>query len=457
MRHGGIYDQIGFGFHRYSTDREWLVPHFEKMLYDQAMLATAYLGAYQATGKKIYANTAKEIFTYVLRDLKAPEGAFYSAEDADSEGEEGKFYVWTEEEFRQLFDKEEADLMVPVFNVEKKGNFREETTGKSAGKNIPYLGKPLAEISSDLGIPLAGLEVRIDAGRRKAFEVREKRIHPHKDDKILTDWNGLMIAALATGGQVLGEKSFENEAKGAAGFIMSRMRDTKGRLFHRYRDGEAGITANLDDYAFMTWGLIELYEASFDVKYLNWALELNTGMLEHFWDTVGGGFFFTPDDGENLLVRKKEVYDGAIPSGNAVAMHNLLRLARLTGRSEFDELAARISKAFSNQINQFPSGYTQFLSSVDFGLGPSCEVILAGPSQDDGLRDLLKVLRSGYIPNLVVIYRPSGEKLDEIVKIAPFVEENPPLDGKPTAYVCRNKICYKPTTDPGEMMKRLEA
>jgi len=456
IRQGGIYDQIGFGFHRYSTDREWLVPHFEKMLYDQAMLALAYIEAYQATGKRIYADTAKEIFTYVLRDMKSPEGAFYSAEDADSEGVEGKFYVWTEAEFRELFDQEEADLLVRVFHVEKNGNFREETGAKSAGNNIPYLGKSLTEISSDLGILSSELKQRIDVARTKAFEVRQKRIHPHKDDKILTDWNGLMIAALAKGGQVFGEKSFENEARRAADFIMSRMRDKNGRLLHRYREGDAAIVANLDDYAFMMWGLIELYEAGFDVKYLRWALELNESLLEHFWDSSGGGFFFAPDDGEDLLVRKKEVYDGAIPSGNAVAMHNLLRLARLTGRAEFEEQASRISKAFSGQVEQFPSGYTQFLSSLDFGMGPSYELILADPSQNDGLKEMLEAFRTRYLPNLVVIYRPSGERLNEIVEIAPFVAENPPLNGNPTAYVCRDKTCYKPTTDPGEMLKRLE-
>jgi len=456
IRQGGIYDQIGFGFHRYSTDREWLVPHFEKMLYDQAMLALAYIEAYQATGKRIYADTAKEIFTYVLRDMKSPEGAFYSAEDADSEGVEGKFYVWTEAEFRELFDQEEADLLVRVFHVEKNGNFREETGAKSAGNNIPYLGKSLTEISSDLGIPFSELKQRIDVARTKAFEVRQKRIHPHKDDKILTDWNGLMIAALSRAGQVLGEKRFENEARHAAEFIMSRMRDANGRLQHRYREGEAAIVANLDDYAFMMWGLIELYEAGFEVKYLKWALELHESLLEHFWDSAGGGFFFTPDDGEDLLVRKKEVYDGAIPSGNAVAMNNLLRLARLTGRAEFEEQASRISKAFSGQVDQFPSGYTQFLSSLDFGMGPSYELILADPSQNDGAKEMIEAFRTRYLPNLVVIYRPSGERLNEIVGIAPFVADNPPLNGNPTAYVCRDKTCYKPTTDPGEMLKRLE-
>jgi uncharacterized protein YyaL (SSP411 family) len=207
----------------------------------------------------------------------------------------------------------------------------------------------------------------------------------------------------------------------------------------------------------MIWGLIELYEASFDAKYLRWALELNESMLEHFWDSAGGGFFFTPDDGEGLLLRKKEVYDGAIPSGNAVALYNLLRLARLTGRAEFDEQASRINKAFSGQIDQFPSGYTQFLSSLDLGIGPAYELILSDPSQNEGTKELLEAFKTRYIPNLVVIYRPSGESLDEIVKIAPFVKDNPPLNEKPTAYVCRDKTCYKPTTDPGEMLKRLEA
>ena len=456
MRQGGIYDQIGFGFHRYSTDREWLVPHFEKMLYDQAMLATAYLETYQATGKQVYADTAREIFTYVLRDMKSPEGAFYSAEDADSEGVEGKFYVWTEAEFRQLFDKEESNLLARVFRVEKSGNFREVAGAKGTGNNILYLGKPLSEISSELGIPFSELEQRIDAARRKAFEAREKRIHPHKDDKILTDWNGLMIAALAKGGQGFGEESYEIEAGRAAEFIMSRMRNARGRLLHRYREGEAGIVANVDDYAFMIWGLIELYEASFDVQYLRWALELNESMQLHFWDSVGGGFFFTPDDGEDLLLRKKEIYDGAIPSGNAVAMHSLLRLARITGRPEFEERASLISKAFSGQINQFPSGYTQFLSSLDLGIGPVYELILADPSQEGGANELLKALRTRYIPNLVVIHRPSGERLSEIVEIAPFVVDTPPLEGEPTAYVCRNKTCFKPTTDPREMLKCLE-
>jgi uncharacterized protein YyaL (SSP411 family) len=457
MRHGGIYDQLGFGFHRYSTDREWLVPHFEKMLYDEAMLAMAYIDTFQATGKEIYGNTAKEIFAYVLRDMRSPEGAFYSAEDADSEGVEGKFYVWNEEAIRQHLEKDEADLMMRVFNVQKNGNFREEATGKNRGANILYLGKSISEISADLKIPVAELEKKILSARSKLFEVRERRIHPHKDDKILTDWNGLMIAALAQGAQIFEDEIYEDAAKGAAQFVMEAMRDPDGRLLHRYREGEAGIAANLDDYAFFIWGLLELYEATFDAQYLKWALDLNANMLEHFWDHLGGGLFFTPDDGEKLLVRKKELYDGALPSGNAIAMSNLLRLARFTGQADLDHKASQISKAFSHQIRQFPSGYTQFLSSLDFGLGPSYEVVIVGPSKDDNTWEMLRALRTRYIPNRVLIFKPADLKSPEIASIARFVENHVPVDGKATAYVCRNTSCTMPTTNIEEMLKMLEA
>jgi uncharacterized protein len=457
MRHGGIYDQVGFGFHRYSTDREWLVPHFEKMLYDQAMLAMTYIDTFQATGKETYGSTAKEIFAYVLRDMRSPEDAFYSAEDADSEGVEGKFYVWNEEEIRQHLDKDEADLVIRVFNVQKNGNFREEATGKNRGANILYLGKSISEIAADLKIPMAELEKKIDSARSKLFEVRERRIHPHKDDKILTDWNGLMIAALAQGAQIFEDKTYEDAARGAAQFVMKAMRDPDGRFLHRYRQGEAAIAAKLDDYAFFIWGLIELYEATFDAQYLKWALELNADMVEHFWDHLGGGLFFTPDDGEKLIVRKKEVYDGALPSGNAIAMYDLLRLARFTGQADLDHKASQISKAFSHQITQFPSGYTQFLSSVDFGLGPSYEVIIVGASESVGTRDMLRALKSHFIPNKVLIFKPSDGKPSAIVDVAPFTKNHAPVDGKATAYVCRNTACDMPTTDTQEVLKILEA
>jgi uncharacterized protein YyaL (SSP411 family) len=456
LRLGGVYDQLGFGFHRYSTDREWLVPHFEKMLYDQAMLSLAYMEAYQATGKDLYANTAREIFEYVLRDMRSPEGGFYSAEDADSEGVEGKFYVWTEEELRRILSPEEADLIIKVFNVQKGGNFKEEATGRNTGSNILYLGKTLREIAESLHISLPELEQGMESARAKLFEKRERRIHPHKDDKVLADWNGLMIAALAQGARVLGSATYAGAASAAAEFVLKRLRTPEGRLLHRYRDGEAGIPAHLDDYAFLIWGLTQLYEATFQIPYLKTALELNEDMLKHFWDDRDGGFFFTPDDGEHLLIRKKAIYDGALPSGNAVALLNLLRLARFTGRPDLDKKAAQTGAAFSKPIEDFPSGYTQFLTALDFAIGPSYEVVVVGPPSAPDTEEMLKVLSTRFIPNKVVLLRPSEEPSPDITRLAPFTAHHRPVDGKATAYVCVQNACKMPTADVTEMLALLQ-
>jgi hypothetical protein len=456
LRLGGVYDQLGFGFHRYSTDREWLVPHFEKMLYDQAMLSLAFMEAHQATGKDIYADTAQEIFHYVLRDMRAPEGAFYSAEDADSEGVEGKFYVWTEEELRKILPNAEADIFLRVFHVEKGGNFKEEATGRNTGANILYLSKPLPEIAADLQIPLLDVKKRLASARVKLFDVREQRVHPHKDDKILTDWNGLMIAALAKGAQVFQDTAYADAAAAAAEFILKRLRNLDGRLLHRYRDGEAGIIAHLDDYAFMVWGLTQLYEATFQVPYLKAALELHEDMLKHFWDARSGGLYFTPDDGENLIIRKKESYDGALPSGNSVAMQNSLRLARFTGRSDLDERAAKIGAAFSKSIAELPSGYTHFLVALDFAMGPSYEVVVVGPPAAPDTMEMLKTLQSRFIPNKVVLFRPSDETTPEISRLAPFTALHTPVDEKATAYVCVGTSCKMPTTDIAQMLRLMQ-
>ncbi len=452
IRWGGIFDQVGFGFHRYSTDKEWLVPHFEKMLYDQAMLALAYLETYQATGSTDYSDTAREIFTYVLRDMRSPEGGFYSAEDADSEGVEGKFYLWTEKEIREILPPDEADLIVRAFHVEKNGNFREEASGKSLGANILYTGKSLADIASEMNLPAEELKKKIDLARSRLFEVRERRIHPHKDDKILTDWNGLLIAALAKGAQVLGERAYSDAAGDAVEFILKKMRKPDGRLLHRYREGEASITAHLDDYAFLVWGLIETYEATFDAGFLKTALELSKVMIQHFWDHQRGGLFFTSDDAENLIVRKKEVYDGALPSGNAVAMLNLLRLGRFTGDAELEERASGIQRVFSEQVRQFPSGYTQFLSAADFSLGPSHEVVVSGSL---GAKEMLDALRSRFSPNQVVLFRPAGGESAAIDAVAAFAKNYNPVNGRATAYVCSGHACKTPTTEVKELMALL--
>lgn len=370
MRNGGIYDQIGFGFHRYSTDSRWLLPHFEKMLYDQAMLAMAYTEAFQVTGKKEYRETAQEIFAYVLRDMTSPEGGFYSGEDADSEGKEGKFYLWTEDEIRRILEKEEADLIIKVFNVEKEGNFIEQGAEVNTGENILHLKKSVVDLASELNISEEKLRGRIEADRKKLFIAREKRIRPHRDDKILSDWNGLMIAAFAKGAKAFDKPEYANAAKGAADFILNSMSKPDGRLLHRYRDDEAAIPAFLDDYAFLIWGLLELYEATLDAVCLKAAVDMNNVLLDHFWDGEEGGFYFTPDDGEPLIVRKKEIYDGAVPSGNSVAMLNLFRLGRITTNPELEGKAREISRAFSKEVRQSPSSYSQLMIAVDFTAGP---------------------------------------------------------------------------------------
>ncbi len=455
MRNGGTYDHVGFGFHRYSTDREWLVPHFEKMLYDQAMLAMAYTEAYQARGKDEYKKTAHEIFSYILRDMTSSSGGFYSAEDADSEGEEGRFYVWTGDEVRQLVGEKEAEIIIRAFNIENDGNFREQAAGEKSGKNILHLKKSLTEIASDLKIPETDLRIKLDEARHKLFTSRERRIRPHKDDKILTDWNGLMIAALAKGAQAFDEPKYAEAAIQALNFILNNMRRPDGRLLHRYRDGQSLIPAYLDDYAFLTWGILELYEATFDPSYIKTALTLNQDLLSHFWDESRGGFYFTSDDSEELFTRPKEIYDGATPSGNSVAILNMLRLGRIIADSTLEERAAKIGSAFSRNIRQMPSAYTQFLVGLDFALGPSHEVVIAGGSGKQDTRAMLNALRREFLPNKILLFRPTEVEAPDISRLAPFTKDMSAIDGKATAYVCTNYSCKAPTTEIKKILELL--
>ena len=455
MRQGGIYDHIGFGFHRYSTDAEWLLPHFEKMLYDQALLAIAYTEAYQANGKVEYRQTAQEVFSYVLRDLRDPDGGFYSAEDADSEGEEGKFYLWNEDEIRSTLGKDEADVFIKAFNIKKGGNFLEEATGRETGRNILYFEKTIAELAPDFQMSEERLRALLDKSRQKLFRVREKRVHPHKDDKILTDWNGLIIAALAKGAQVFDKPEYAEAARHALHFILDQLRTSDGMLLHRYRDGEAAIKANLDDYAFLIWGMLELYEATFETALLQTALELHRILIKHFWDRNNGGFFFTPDDAEDLLVRKKNIYDGAVPSGNSVAMLNLLRLGRITADPDFEKKAKEIGKAFHNQVKDFPSAHTQLMVALDFAIGPSYEVVIAGNLHAEDARAMIKQLRTYFSPNKVVLFKSTEGESPDITRIAEFTNYHSAIDGKATAYVCRNYECSLPTTDISVMVTML--
>ncbi len=456
MRLGGIFDQVGFGFHRYSTDPNWLLPHFEKMLYDQAMLVMAYVEAYQATGKNEYAQTAREILTYVLRDMTSPEGGFYSAEDADSEGEEGLFYLWTPAEFREYLGDKGSDLFINLLNLKEGGNFTDEATKTKTGQNIIYLKKSLVEISQEIDLSENQLIELWNKTRQMLFDNREKRIHPLKDDKILTDWNGLMIAACAKAASVLEEPLYALAAKNAADFIWDRLRAEDGKLLKRYRDGEAGLPAHLDDYAYLVWGFLELYEAVFDPVYLKRAIDLNQMMLSEFWDDQNGGLFFTAEGQADLIVRKKEIYDGAVPSGNSIAAFNLLRIGRMTASPELEEKARLIGSAFSNQVAPTPMGYTQLLSAMIFALGSTFEVVITGNPEGDDTKSMLDALNRTYIPNKVTLFRPIGEKGSIIEGLAEYTANQNSIDGKATAYVCKNYTCSAPTTDINEMLNLLQ-
>lgn len=455
MRQGGIYDHVGFGFHRYSTDAIWLVPHFEKMLYDQAMLALAYVDAYLATKKEEYRQTACEICDYVLRDMTGSEGGFYSAEDADSEGVEGKFYVWSYEEIYDIIGPSEAGLIIKVFNIAKDGNFIDQAVNERSGTNILHLDKSLEETATDLNMTVQNLRDRLNTALKKLFSFREKRIHPGKDDKILSDWNGLMIMALARAAQAFHKPVYTTAAERAAAFVLKNLRTPEGRLLHRYRDGEASLPAHVDDYAFFISGLIDLYETVFDIRYLETALDLNRDFIRRFWDSDRGGFYFTADDTEEILVRKKEIYDAAVPSGNSAAMLNLLRLGRMTGDPELEEKAVKTGRAFAKTVREYPAAYTQLMVAVDFAAGPPCEVVIAGDSQAKDTKTMIQALRSEFLPNKVVLLRPSEQQSPAIDRISGFTGSYGSSEGKALAYICRDRNCQLPTSDTGRMLEML--
>ena len=454
MRLGGIYDQIGYGFHRYSTDAAWRLPHFEKMLYDQAMQVMAYTEAYQATGKGEYADTAREVLSYVLRDMRSPEGGFYSAEDADSEGEEGLFYTWMLDEFHEILGDEGGELFSSIFNFSQEGNFLDEASRELTGRNLLYLSQPLIRVAEDLGIEVDELRILWDKSRQLLFQIREERVHPLKDDKILTDWNGLMIAAFAKAGSVLEEPSYIQAAKEAADFILDTLREEDGSLLKRYRDGEAALPAHLDDYAFLVWGLIEIYQADFDPNYLRFALEINQRMIDLFWDDQRGGFYFSSGGREDLIHRMKDLYDGALPSGNSIAAMNLIRLGRLVLNPEFEDMVQRIGDSFASQIEQVPLGYTQYLSALHFAIGPSYEVVIAGDPEQESTQMMLNKLRKSYFPHQVVLLRPDQAD-DWLIENIPALDAQVQINGQATAYVCQNYQCSAPTTDPEKMVELL--
>ncbi len=446
MRKGGIYDHLGFGFHRYSTDPHWLVPHFEKMLYDQALIAMAYIEAYQATKNVEYQNTAQEIFTYITQGMTSHEGGFFSAEDADSRGEEGKFYVWSRDELEMILEKEELELATTVFNIEESGNYFEESFGKKTGKNILHLKNFKNQFKEE-----------VEKIRLKLFHAREKRVHPQRDEKILTDWNGLMIAALAKGAVAFQDETYLNTARKAANFILSNLYTPNNDLLHRYKDGSSEIQGYLTDYSFLIWGLIELYEATFEIFYLKTAIGLHQKQIEKFWDNNIGGFYFTAIDSEEVLTRQKEVYDGAIPSGNSIALLNMLRLSYFTGNPELEEMADILNRVFSEKIKANPMAHTQYLIAIDFDIGPSYSLVIGGDSKAEDTNKLIDAINSAYVPNKVIILRKTEQDSPEIDEFSNFVQYFDKLDGKATAYICINKMCKPPTNDINKILLYLNA
>ncbi|MHA1613641.1 MAG: thioredoxin domain-containing protein, partial [Candidatus Thorarchaeota archaeon] len=453
MRKGGLFDQVGYGFHRYSTDANWLLPHFEKMLYDQAGLMMTYTEAYQATKKPRYADVVKEIFTYLTRDLMSSEGSFYSAEDADSEGVEGKFYVWSYEEIKRLLTEKEKEVFTKFYKIEPKGNFLEEATREETGLNIPHITSSAEDIANEFSLEFNEFLEIVESARMKIFTEREKRIRPHRDEKILTDWNGFMIAALAKAGAALNEIDLVNAAEQAMKFLLEKLMNEKGELYHRYSDGEVAHRAFLDDYAYIIYGLLELYEATFEPRYLERAKQLTDDMLLHFLDVEKGGLFFTADYSEELLVRRKDSYDGAMPSGNSIAMLNLIRLARLLGDSKYEDHANSIGKAFSSDINRAHSAFSMMLVGLDFAIGPSFEIVIAGKPENDDTREMLDQIRKKFIPRKIVLLRGTENQTRSITELAPFTKYHEPVQGKATAHVCVDQNCKLPTTDLVMMMK----
>jgi len=474
MAEGGMYDHLGGGFHRYSTDQQWQIPHFEKMLYDQAILARTYLEAYQITKDEFFAQIAREIFDYVLRDMQYPQGGFYSAEDADSldpddfqgmtpdpsqslEKKEGAFYLWRHEEIRQILGEKDANIFYYRFGIQPNGNALSDPHNEFTNKNIIFVEHSLEETAKHLKTTTAEVHQSVKRSKKKLLNVRNTRPRPHLDDKILVDWNGLMISSLSFGARVLKEHRYLEAAQKAAKFIEKNLITQQNRLLHRYRDNSAGIDGMIEDYAFYGYGLWELYETTQEVKYLHQAVQLTQTMMEHFWDKKDGGFYFTAIDSQELLFRQKEIYDGAIPSGNSFAALNLARMYQLTLDKKWDKTVQELFQAFAQNLSQKPSAYTQMLIAFHLALGPSQEIVIAGEKKDPLVQQMLKKIDDYFLPNKMTILHPSDpNQAKKITALAPFVKNQKSIKGKTTAYVCENHICKLPVTKLKDFEKLLQ-
>jgi len=437
MRDGGIFDQLGFGFHRYTVDQEWRIPHFEKMLYDQALVAMAYLEAFQAFGDDYLKNTALEIFRYVSREMTSSEGGFYSGLDADSEGKEGKYYLWTPKEIEEQLDEETSRLFCKVYGVSEAGNFE--------GGSVLHIPYSPAMIAEENGFGSEDLDTRLSDAAAKLLDARQKRIMPFRDEKILTSWNGLMIAALARGGAVTGDTALIEAAEKAARYIRTNLRDPTGRLLRSYYQGEASIHAFLEDYAFLCWGLIELYQATADTKNLVEAVALAEEILALFHDEVNGGFYDTGTDAGDVLVRMKNLYDGALPSGNSIACLCLLKLGKITFDEKLLQAGEECLNSCMGNVRQQPVAHLQMVNALDLFLGPDVDITLVGDRNDATFKDMLSIIHGLYLPGLVLRFRQEGDHNGYRV-----------IDGHTTAYVCTRGACRPPVNSVAEFKQLLD-
>jgi uncharacterized protein len=444
MANGGIYDQLGGGFARYSVDEYWLVPHFEKMLYDNALLARLYLEAYEATGDGFYKRIAEETLGYVMRDMTDPEGGFYSAEDADSEGEEGKFYVWTPEEIERVLEPEDAKLAERYWDVTERGNFE--------GKNILNVPRPPEVVATEFGISAEELWRRIEAIRERLFAEREKRVRPGRDEKVLAAWNGLMLRAFALAASVTGREEYRRVAEKNASFLLEKL-VADGRLRRSYKDGQARFNGYLEDYACVADGLLALYEATFERRWLREATSLADAILELFWEEAEGAFYDTAVDHEELVTRPRDLYDNATPSGSSVAVDVLLKLSVLLDREDYQERAETVLENLSGGIAQIPGAFGRLLSALDFYLSTPYEVAIIGDHEAPGTKALLETVYSSYLPNKVVAGRSEDD--EEAMRLVPLLADRTMRGGEATAYVCVNYACQSPTTEPAELARQL--
>ena len=443
MAEGGIYDQLGGGFHRYATDSKWLVPHFEKMLYDNALLTRLYVHHYQLTKDDASRRIAEGVFDYVVREMTSPEGGFYSTQDADSEGVEGKFFVWSASEIETVLG-DDAALFSSYYNVTRDGNFE--------GENILNITRSLDEVAKKHSVTSVDLEKVLARSRQKLFAVREKRVKPDRDEKVLTSWNGMMLASFAEAGAVLDREDYTNAAKRNARFILSHLR-RDGLLLRTYKNGVAKLNGYLEDYAFLIDGLVTLYETTGELEWLEESLALTDKMIEEFWDDQDGGFFFTGKSHETLIVRSKDYFDNATPSGNSVAAEVLLRLAVLTGNETYTRRATTVLRLVADTLKRYPSGFGRALCALDFHLSMPKEIALLGDPSAPATIELKRQIWNRYLPNKVVVASNADDQRSQ--ELVPLLRDRGLLNGVPTAYVCENYTCKRPVTEPKLLAEQL--